>query len=603
MPTRIGAPVLTVDAGEMHKIDTSNVENLFSMWTGESLLQGWRTVLPQLTHLLTVFNRCADSMEEGHRLANLSWRLWNRETLCCDSKPQFPDTPTSLTPRPRSEATKDVPELSTSVDSTSSEEYEQLSADGSHSPPVQIKNVPSTKSSFESLSSCRRKHISSFALEKMVMSIKETKITQKQDMTGLPVSITQALPTVIPLSPPPVPHARIQEQQPKSSASPKRQSAQRASQSSTSTIPMSSPESVATQSQQFGSETSTELVTPHSIVRGFTLNKISSSLRSHSLLAPSASPVPIKPALRSRPNEQSAVGGKFMLGGSSEDESSFDDSHSLRPNESSLTAALKRSPTNKKTTSFKEEVESRVIADRTHDEDAIDTDDEEDEDGDEDDSEDEEDDDEGNVSESAIEDDEDDEEWEDSATDSGGSSPSDKHLFQRVDSKHNLVSRRSLLTTQLHQSERAAALAGMASSSQAATRRSRSRASSPNRLSVASSPVNGTALQSQGTNIPRSKPIIMTTSNTHPPPLSPKTTRRNMLATELTESLRKHLLWERQQKNTTANAVLKRRHTAHDMANLHAFPEAAKSGATSQNSSWNAYNFDHDLGEYNSRGW
>ena len=550
-----------------------------------------------LTFHFQVFNRCADSIEEGRRFENLSWRLWNRETFCCDSKPQFPDTPTSLTPRPQSQSSKNVPELSTSVDSTSSDEYEHLSQHASHSPPVHIKNLPSTKSSFESLSSCRRKHISSFALEKMVMSIKETKVTQNH-MPGLPLSITEALPTVIPLSPPPAVQARIQEPQPKSSNSLKRLSEQRASQSSTSTVPLSSPESVVTQSQRFGSETSAELVTSHSIVRGFTPNRISSSQRSRSLLVPTASPVPIRPALRSKTNEQSGVGGNFMLGGSSEDESSFDDSHSLQPNQSSLTAALRRSPTDRKMTSFKEEVESRTIASTEHDEDAIDTDDEED---DEEDDDDDEDDGDGNISESAIED-EDDEEWEDSATDSGGSSPSDKQLFQRVDSKPNLVSRRSLLTTQLHQSDRAAALAGMASSSQPATRRSRSRATSPNGPSMATSPDNSAALQSQGSSITRSRPIVMTTSNMHPPLLSPRTTRRNMLSTELTESLRKHLLWERQQKNTTANAVLKRRHTAHDVANLNNFPEAAASGTTSKTNSWNAY-FDHGLGEYNAKGW
>ena len=49
---------------------------------------------------------------------------------------------------------------------------------------------------------------------------------------------------------------------------------------------------------------------------------------------------------------------------------------------------------------------------------------------------------------------------------------------------------------------------------------------------------------------------------------SPRTTRRHMLSTELTESLRKNLLWERQQKNTTVNAFLKRQ--AASMANLSA---------------------------------
>lgn len=47
--------------------------------------------------------------------------------------------------------------------------------------------------------------------------------------------------------------------------------------------------------------------------------------------------------------------------------------------------------------------------------------------------------------------------------------------------------------------------------------------------------------------------LLDATAQTHAPPpavaLSPKTTRRNMLASELSESLRKNLLWERQQSN------------------------------------------------------
>jgi len=41
-----------------------------------------------------------------------------------------------------------------------------------------------------------------------------------------------------------------------------------------------------------------------------------------------------------------------------------------------------------------------------------------------------------------------------------------------------------------------------------------------------------------------------------------------MLASELSESLRRNLLWERQQKNLTRNAMLKRRHTTHDLVRL-----------------------------------
>jgi len=98
----------------------------------------------------------------------------------------------------------------------------------------------------------------------------------------------------------------------------------------------------------------------------------------------------------------------------------------------------------------------------------------------------------------------------------------------------------------------------------------------------------------------------MTTTNIipHQAALSPKTTRRQMLATELTASLRRHLLWERQQKNQTASAVLKRRHTSHDVANLKQYPEKIHMGAEEKDNhgSWNQY-FGTGLGEYHSKGW
>jgi hypothetical protein len=35
MPSRLETPVLTVDVGLIHKVDTRNAKNLFSMWKGE----------------------------------------------------------------------------------------------------------------------------------------------------------------------------------------------------------------------------------------------------------------------------------------------------------------------------------------------------------------------------------------------------------------------------------------------------------------------------------------------------------------------------------------------------------------------------------------
>lgn len=68
------------------------------------------------------------------------------------------------------------------------------------------------------------------------------------------------------------------------------------------------------------------------------------------------------------------------------------------------------------------------------------------------------------------------------------------------------------------------------------------------------------------TSVTTSKPIPMqsSTRSSYIGAQSPRTTRRNMLATELSESLRRNLLWERQQKNmmTGKGPAMTRRHTS-----------------------------------------
>jgi hypothetical protein len=39
MPYRLDAHVLTVDANIIHKVDTGNPANLYTMWTGKSYLE------------------------------------------------------------------------------------------------------------------------------------------------------------------------------------------------------------------------------------------------------------------------------------------------------------------------------------------------------------------------------------------------------------------------------------------------------------------------------------------------------------------------------------------------------------------------------------
>jgi hypothetical protein len=254
-----------------------------------------------------------------------------------------------------------------------------------------------------------------------------------------------------------------------------------------------------------------------------------------------------------------------------------------------------------KTTSFKNEVSTRTYQDMTSEsEGAIESDSEDD------------------VDESAIE--EEDSDWEDDDNDneeeSGPASPKEGGMFARVESKSNLTSHRSLLTTALHEGDRAQALQNEASRSTSAIRRSRT--TTPNGPSIGSSPQEEGLMMRQSK--PKAKPIIMTTSNVHPPAMSPRTTRRLMLTQELTSSLRQNLLWERQQKNTTTNAVAKRQQSAislpalrraattSNIPGMNAETQHAQANATPfmDDAKFNSLNQDvysTGINQYHTRGW
>lgn len=140
-------------------------------------------------------------------------------------------------------------------------------------------------------------------------------------------------------------------------------------------------------------------------------------------------------------------------------------------------------------------------------------------------------------SDSAIEDDE--EDWEDLPTSQQGVEGNEQ--FKRIDSSTNLTSRRSLITTMMHQQDRAAALQNAASRSTPAIRRRGSSHNGP----MGTSPQNEVQLS-------RARPMLPSHMS-HPDlnniPPSPRTNRRSMLSAELTGSLRKHMLWERQSRS------------------------------------------------------
>ncbi|KAJ9151317.1 hypothetical protein NKR23_g3181 [Pleurostoma richardsiae] len=584
MPSALQTPVLQVDANVIHKVDTSNPQNLCSMWT--------------------VFAKCADNVAQGRRLENLSWRLWTRETFCCEGDnavnalAPIPSLPRDIEPT-RQSSSEEVPQLSGSVDSLADEEAVEFTSD---STPVEIMRprIRRQDSCASSRSRGRERHITSGDLEKMVVSIVEQKEPLNAplpDISPIPVAETEKPMDFTP--------------------------ALERSGSTTTESPSKTSEAPSESSQQASSP---ELATSKSttVVRGFSpshmppVQPFTSAKPSteQPIPEPKSSPAP-KPV---QPKKQQA---KFALGGSSGEDSYSDQGASLEARQqlpvpqtkrkmfqvggsseedSSLKSALhsSRPPSmlsaQKKQTSFADQVTTRTIPTEA----VIDEDQSDD-----------------YVDESAIDDDDDSSDWEDSVEDSNKSSIDEKTFFQRVDSKPNLTSRRSLITLMLAQNDRSKKLGNVASQSTSAIR-SRPPPQGPSFVASPNDSDEAPLMMKRGLRQPPMRPInevprsaaqpIMTTTNNigHQAALSPRTTRRNMLSTELTESLRRHLLWERSQKSSTANAVLKRRHTAHDVANLKQYPEKAymNKGDNDVNAgSWDQYFAKEAFGGYHSKGW
>ncbi|KAG5968410.1 hypothetical protein E4U58_001880 [Claviceps cyperi] len=554
-PCRLDTHVLTVDANVIHKVDTSNPANLCSMWT--------------------VFSRCADSVEQGRRLENLSWRIWQREQLI-DSSKRLPAEPTSLTTVITEAATdksasndtktpattittsklpagarkQEVPQLSGSVESLADEEAADLT---SISAPLEIR--PRIQR-LDSSNSRKDRHISSDDFEKMIVSIvKDTEPLSAPSQTSAPTT-DRAAP---------------------------------------------SPEKATKEAIQ---------------VRALTFpDAAEAASAQHPLPEPSSSPA-------AQPVEAKKQPARFALGGSC---SSGEQAQSIENVENAKTvlaqvvvrhpgdtgrdalkssaAAASKAPPANVAAPVVSTIQALASA-HNHSESAVDSETETE-----------------SVDESAIDDDEgDDSDWEDSVEESGKSSVDDKQLFQRVESKVNLTSKPSLISLMFAQDERTRSMMGGHSlSSHRSTpahwrpRVAHSNSSGPGfSPSVSGEPslvTRGSALKPIS-EIPRSsaQPITASTA-TAPIPfsgaLSPRTTRRNMLATELTESLRRHLLWERRQKTMTANASLRRRHTSQDVQNLRQYPDKPfmKPGEDAEARSWN-----HDLDRqtrngYHAKGW
>ncbi|KAK0278614.1 hypothetical protein LTR35_004313 [Friedmanniomyces endolithicus] len=580
MPFRPEHSLLRVEVPALHTIDTASVESLFGMWA--------------------LFSKASNAIEDGKRLENLSWRLWNRETFCCAPESQARSL---VSLRPKAAATSiPVPALSSSLDSAISDDFED---DETTSCPATCipKAHPALRrvdSSSSSTSRGREKHITPIDLEKIVKSIQEEPIEFPMSAPTTKVTKVTGTPTACPSRSAPQKRLDLDQRTPlvEENATPHMEASRSTIDSFASTIDDTDASQSTELNRVVSEESSNTEMSTHSIVRGFNPSGAPSSYRSQTHLAVHAQPTPILKTSAQYQQAQGSVpkkkkGPMFTIGTSSgEEESSLETRY-----KSSSLLGVKRadgsdsSTVGKKKTSFQEEVAiGRAAADNALYSEEDDTE----------------------ISESAIEDDDDSSDWEDSdEQQSGPSSIAENHLFQRVDSRPNLTSRRSLLTTLMHEPDRAKALQNAASRSSPALRRSRS--STPNGPSLATSPEPGTHLTLPGQST-HSKPIIMTTSNTHPQAqqraLSPRTTRRNMLSTELTESLRKNLLWERQHKSTgNLAAMMQRRHTSSSQqgdagtAKLRQPPEPVALSHDDRTKTFTNEWFHAGLGEYHTKGW
>ncbi|ROT36232.1 DUF1752-domain-containing protein [Sodiomyces alkalinus F11] len=572
MPFPLDAHVLTVDTNLLHKVDTSNPQNLYGMWT--------------------VFARCAESLEQGRRLENISWRLWNRETFCCATDNSKTSSAATSLPQqiPQDSHLADLPQLSGSLDSIADDETPDFASDESAADIVRPR-IRRQDSGASHRSRGRERHITADDFEKLVVSI----IKEKEPLSA-------PLPEVV------APCTQAVKQMPCSKTSLGRSGSTTTESSSGSSIDEEEP------SQQPSSpELNTRATT---VVRGFSPSYIpiprtvTDSPRTVPAPLPDPTSEPAPKTIMPKKQPMFVMGGScssseldqspqvtqhlpalqpkrkmFHFGGSSEEDSSIK-SALASPKPNSLLSAQK------KQASFSNHVTTRTI-----DNDAAIADDSETD----------------YVDESAIDDDDDSSDWEDSIEDSGRSSIDEKTMFRRVDSRVNLTSRRSLITLMLAHNERAAMLGNAASQSTSAIPHARfpqgpSLAASPNDSDEAPLMMKRGVRQSPLkpiVEIPRStaQPILASAGRTHmQAALSPRTTRRNMLSTELTESLRRNLLWERQQKSSTANAVLKRRHTSHDVANLKQYPEKAYMNKDEDAGS-NLYFQKETFGGYHSKGW
>jgi len=495
---------------------------------------------------ILVFTKCAENLENGRRLENFSWRLWYREA-------HFFDDPTTTVSKPIPFDSKSPPEqqalspaevlsdLSSSVGSASDlEDDHRHAADQSHDLTPNDESHASPRPCLgRRESSSRRqnvKHLSPESFKSLIESLEPQSAAAEKWKTLKRGEASEEQPA--PVKEPAAQEPAVQEPAVPPASPPVPKPA----------VPTDIPvmrartlSDTAHGSPGNGSGRSLQRVSS-SIVRGFTPENPSISRR----LAPADPPQDRDTTVETRKKP------KFYIGSSVSDSDDEDTPLALKPsikppNKSNISPpGMKRASSNGsvKKTHFHEIVDTKILPAPSAEE-----------------SEDE-------VEDSAVVSDDEDDEWEDSQSDNGETQ--DDHLFDKREDTH-LPSRGSMLST-LFKSKSDYNLSSQALKATNEFIRSRpSPALTPRTQAVLPAEVSGITA---GIRIPQA---TITCDNAFVPPIpaSPRTTRRRMLASELSESLRRNLLWERQHRamtNSNNTAALKRRHTSNDLARLKEFP-------------------------------
>jgi hypothetical protein len=485
--------------------------------------------------LIVVFTKCAENLENGRRLENFSWRLWYREAHFFEDSATLPASaipfvPKSTAPQPIPSPPEVLSDLSESVNSASDLDDVHHVVDRPHD---HEESPGPARPCLES--SPRRqsiKHLSPDSFKYLIESL-EPPDAEAEKWKALKVqreideniaAETLASTTTHASEPAPPPPAM-----PTDIPAPR---------SRTLSETQGSPNTASGRSLQRVSS---------SIVHGFTPENPSISRRL----------TPLEPAIVDPPVIEQRIKPRFFIASSSVSDSDEEYAplslkSSIKPTSKSSKSTLsppgmKRAASNGsvKKTHFHEIVDTKILS-------APPTEDSEDEDED-----------------SAVMSDDEDEEWEDSQSEGEGVNEDD-HLFdKRQDTQ--LTSRPSMLST-LFKSKSDFNLPSQAFRASNTFVRSRTSPSHTPRppLSPPTDPLHIPSQLGLGASDQFSQPI----------PASPRTTRRRMLASELSESLRRNLLWERQHRTMTNNvaAAIKRRHTSNDLARLKEYPEVPGSG-------------------------